>query len=261
MTSPRQIDRNLQRFESKEVVSHYAEQNDLQPCEAYLFERYLKPGLIILDIGVGGGRTTPYLAKNAARYVGTDYSKAMVEACHQRFPGLDFLQCDATDMAEFEDGSFDAVVFSFNGIDYIPTNERREQCLAEIARVLKRGGIFIFSSHNARMIGCRPLFAGATPYQVMWRSLLSIYKTSVIIPKLLYSGSYIRGEGYIRDPVHGTLHTYVSTPRAFAPQLNRAGLDLEEAVGGPYLSVRPHALAKWFYYACRKRAAASYTER
>jgi ubiquinone/menaquinone biosynthesis C-methylase UbiE len=62
--------------------------------------------MAILDRAVGGGRTTPYLAKAARRYVGADY----VEVCRPRFPDQEFRHCDATDMAPFGDEEFDAVV-------------------------------------------------------------------------------------------------------------------------------------------------------
>jgi hypothetical protein len=42
-------DRNLQRYETKEAVSYYEKQSDLQACETFLFGRYLKPGRAILD--------------------------------------------------------------------------------------------------------------------------------------------------------------------------------------------------------------------
>ena len=248
-------DHNLERYVSEDVVSYYEKQSDLQPCEAYLFGRYLKPGLSVLDIGVGGGRTTTYLAKGAARYVGADYSDGMVEACRRRFPALDFRLCDATDMAQFTDGEFDVVVFSFNGIDYIPTDEGRTRCLAETARVLKLGGIFIFSSHNARTLGLWPLLTDAKPLQIVWRSLRAAWKSAVIARHMLASGVYRAGEGYILDPVHGGLKTYVSTPAIIRSQIEAAGLTLAEAVGGHYPVVTSGALSPWYYYVCKKPEA------
>ena len=87
--------------------------------------------MAILDMGVGGGRTTQYLSQIAGRYVGADYSEAMVDTCRKRFPDQEFRHCDARDIAPFADGEFDAVVFSANGIDYIAADEGRARCLAE----------------------------------------------------------------------------------------------------------------------------------
>jgi cyclopropane fatty-acyl-phospholipid synthase-like methyltransferase len=81
---------NLQVYRDPEVVSHYAALDYLTPCERLLFERYIKPGMKILDIGVGGGRTTPYLSGKASCYVGVDYSAEMITTCRNKFPRLEF---------------------------------------------------------------------------------------------------------------------------------------------------------------------------
>jgi len=53
-----------------------------------------------------------------------------------------------TGRTRFEDSSFDAVIFSFNGIMSIPKKENRAKAFAEIARVLKSKGTFIFTTHD-----------------------------------------------------------------------------------------------------------------
>jgi SAM-dependent methyltransferase len=248
-------DSNLHLYESREVVSHYATQSDLQPSETYLFQRYITQGMAILDMGVGGGRTTAYLASVAGAYIGADYSKPMIDAVGQRYPDLEFCLCDATNMSQFEDGIFDAVVFSFNGIDYIPTDGDRAVCLAETARVLKPGGIFIFSSHNACMLGQWPDLADAKLHQLIWRSIRSAWKSVGIARRILTSGVFKAGEGYVHDPVHGGLRTYVSTPETIAPSLERVGMEILEAIGGPCPKVKASILTPWYYYACRKTLA------
>jgi SAM-dependent methyltransferase len=245
-------DGNLAKYETGEVVSYYARQNELQPAEAQLFARHLRPGMAILDMGVGGGRTTHYLSRIATRYVGADYSHAMVESCRSRFPGLEFRHCDATDMAPFADGEFDAVVFSFNGIDIIRSDEGRRRCLQETARVLKPGGLFIFSSHNARVLAVWPALRGAKPHQFVWRTLRAVGKSTQLTLKALRGKAFGPGEGYIHDPVHGGMDHYVSTPQTMVPQLREAGFAVLEQVAGPQPEVRSPYFVPWHYYACRK---------
>ena len=145
---------NLLVYRNPAVVSHYASLDYLTPCERHLFDTYLTPGMAILDMGVGGGRTTPYLSQKASRYVGIDYSEEMVRLCRDKFPRTEFLVADASDLSAFSDGSFDAIVFSFNGLDYLFPEEQRWKCLRECWRVLRAGGVFVFSSHNPRVCFC-----------------------------------------------------------------------------------------------------------
>ena len=101
----------------------------------------------ILDIGVGGGRTTKYLTSISNEYIGIDYSSKMIEECKIAFPNQTFFLCDVRDMSMFGNDEFDLVMFSFNGIDYISQDDRIKG-LKEIFRILRPGGYFVFSAHN-----------------------------------------------------------------------------------------------------------------
>ena len=103
----------------------------------------------ILDLGVGGGRTVPLLREISADYVGIDYTAALVDACRARYPDACVFPGDARDLSRFAEGSFDLVVFSFNGIDAV-NHEDRLTVLREVRRVLSPGGSFLFSAHNHR---------------------------------------------------------------------------------------------------------------
>src|SRR5690606_33195105 len=58
-----------------------------------------------------------------------------------------FEHSDARDLSKFPPSSFDLIVFSFNGIDYVDHADRLK-ILKEIRRLLAAGGAFAFSSHN-----------------------------------------------------------------------------------------------------------------
>ena len=147
---------NRRIYSVPEVAAHYAALEYLTRCERFLFERYIPPRTAILDVGVGGGRTTPHLAKTASAYVGVDYSEEMVKVCRQKYPELNFKVADVSDLSEFRDASFDVIVMSFNTLDYVLPEEKRWRCLKECHRVLRAGGTLIFSSHNPRSILVRP---------------------------------------------------------------------------------------------------------
>lgn len=111
-------------------------------------------GRPILDLGVGPGRTVPLLRALSADYVGLDYLPAMVAAARARHPHADIRLGDARDLAGIGDGRFALVVFSYNGIDSI-SHEGRRQVLAEAFRVLQPGGVFWFSTLNLDGPACR----------------------------------------------------------------------------------------------------------
>lgn len=147
---------NLETYRDKKVVAWYVTHETLLPPEAAIFEQYRHAleGKKVLDIGVGGGRTALHLSKLTQDYIGIDYSPEMVEGCRRKFPQMAFMHCDARHLAPFEDESFDAVLFSWNGIDYV-NHENRLQILREIHRVLKPEGHFIFSCHNRDFVNKR----------------------------------------------------------------------------------------------------------
>jgi SAM-dependent methyltransferase len=103
-------------------------------------------------MGVGGGRTTHFFAPEVKLYTAVDYSEGMIEHCKarffERFPDAKFLVGDAKDLSTFDDHSFDFVLFSFNGIDYMPIPSRAEFLREVKQRLLAPGGYFCFSTHN-----------------------------------------------------------------------------------------------------------------
>jgi SAM-dependent methyltransferase len=243
---------NFDRYCDIETVAHYLEAEGLQPCEEQIFGRFLKPGGAVLDLGVGGGRTTPFLSATAARYVGVDYVASMVEACRRRFPQLDFITADARHMPVFADGEFDSVVFSFNGIDTMGTDADRARCLKEIARVLRPKGRFIFSSHNAKALAVLERWSpSADAGEICYQILRSIAVSARLSCRTL-SGPYFRGAGYVLEPAHGGLTNYASTPEVMIPQLEAAGFRVLDIVGSGFPHVQSKHLTCWYYYACEK---------
>jgi ubiquinone/menaquinone biosynthesis C-methylase UbiE len=142
-------DNNRKVYSSPAIARYYASLRELQPAEKVILDRLgdRLGTMKVLDLGVGGGRTTLHLARVVAEYTGLDYSPAMIATCKQRFPSLRWEVGDARDLSRFAENSFDFILFSFNGIDYMPPDDR-PRVFAEVARVGKSGGYFAFSSHN-----------------------------------------------------------------------------------------------------------------
>jgi len=269
-------DANLAIYSSPEVAGLYAGMTDLAPCEQLLFDAYLHPGMTILDLGVGGGRTTPYLSSIASRYVGIDYSGEMIRVCRRRFPHLQFEVLDASDLSLFADASFDAAVFSYNGLDNLAPNEKRQQCLRECHRVLRKGGVLIFSSHNPRSLflglqwdrqrlralanrlagGARPLFylalAALTCGRIGWALLRSFVRAIPRAFRRLPTVAFWKGEGYVLDPTHGGLVTHCGVPDRVIAELTKFHFRLLQLVPEDYPRKGCQGSTRWYYYAFSK---------
>ena len=269
---------NLRTYGTSEVASYYAALNYLTPCERLLFQSYIKPEMSVLDLGVGGGRTTAYLSRTASCYVGIDYSEAMVQACKKKFPSLDFRLADASDLSLFEDESFDAIVFSFNGIDSVIPYEKRVRCLRECWRVLRSEGVFIFSAHNPRSLLVRPAwdhgrlkaFAGGfmsqrnvcfllvvfllTPVKAALAFFSAVTTSMVRVIRRVPNRAFWHGEGDLYDSSHGGLTIHCSTPKRVIAELAELDFQMVRFMGDDYPR-RSHTLSTdWYYYVFAKSA-------
>jgi ubiquinone/menaquinone biosynthesis C-methylase UbiE len=270
---------NLHTYNQPHVASYYALLNYLTPCERSLFDLWIKPGSSVLDLGVGGGRTTPHLSRLASRYVGVDYASEMIGMCRKKYPDLEFIEAEASNLSALESSSFDAIVIAFNGLDYVIPAENRALCCRECYRLLKPEGVLIFSSHNPRSIWVRPswnrnrihtlarnfagnsiaakpvalalnLAAGARAYiRSIWRSVKRIV---VRVP----TRTFWRGEGYMQDSAHGGLATHCWVPARVAAELQQRGFRIERVLGDDFPYASGEYITDWYYYVFSKSNSA-----
>jgi len=209
---------NLQTYSDFRAVEVYSYKKHLFPEEEKIFNKYLKKGNSILDLGCGTGRTTHYLHKKGLKVKGIDISKAMIEGANKINPEIEFEVGDARKL-DISSETFDNVLFSFNGLDYLHPEKSRLQALNEVHRILKNEGLFIFSSHNRLWL-----------YKPTFRRLTKIY--------------HRKGPYYIEKTEYGYLITYSITPWKQKKQLEEYGFKLLERHGGFSKS--------WIYYVARK---------
>src|ERR1043166_1722831 len=101
----------------------------------------VKAGVELLDIAAGPGYVAGAAAERGANVVGIDFSPRMVVQARRIYPGVEFREGDAENLA-FAAEKFDAAVMNF-GILHLA---RPEQALRETYRVLKAAGRFAFTA-------------------------------------------------------------------------------------------------------------------
>lgn len=255
-TGPEHIySNNLNVWDDSEIVEDYAALEDLFPEETVLLQRWEPDfsGKAILDLGVGAGRTTPHLLRLSKNYTGFDFAPGMIRACQERFPGVRFVRGDAREMPMFADAQFDVVMFSFNGLDYLSHTDRL-RALREIRRVLKAGGLFLFSSHNSAR---EPFPSPWKPFlewvhQRDWPKLLE--NIAGVRNFMLRRGKQIFTDEYsVRvDNAHSfRLFTYYVTPAQQIQQLETHGFRLVEMYNRKGEAMAPDAretASAWIHY-------------
>ncbi len=149
----------LNRFVIKEFSSQNAQLfftkktgEGLWPSEKILFKKYFtKRKARILDIGCGMGRTTIPLHRQSFKIIGIDLVPSMIKnakkLAKRKKLVIDYRIGDVVKL-ELRNNLFDYAIFSNQGWTQIPGQKNRLKALKETYRVLKTGGIFIFTVHS-----------------------------------------------------------------------------------------------------------------
>lgn len=236
---------NRSTYETPHAVREFEKLSDLQAPERTILEQIAPslPRARMLDLGVGSGRTTAHFAARAADYIGADYSVAMAAAAKARFARVPFSVADARALP-FPDDSFDFVLFSYNGIDYV-SHDDRQRILAEVHRVMSAGGCFAFSTHNLanapQVLSWRPRVGVRTTLR-QW----NLKRKNPSLRKIAAHDWIVLQDGALR----GGLQTYYVTREEQLRQLERArfrNVRVFQLDGAP---AREGATDPWLYYLC-----------
>jgi ubiquinone/menaquinone biosynthesis C-methylase UbiE len=114
---------------------------------------HLKPGALILDAGGGPGRYSIELSRRGYEVVLLDISEGLIElakakikleAVDVRGRIKDVVAGDVSDLSQFPDDSFDAVL-CLDPLSHLPESNRRESALAELVRVARAQALVALS--------------------------------------------------------------------------------------------------------------------
>ncbi|MCU0566778.1 MAG: class I SAM-dependent methyltransferase [Oculatellaceae cyanobacterium Prado106] len=270
------VEQNRQVYQARSIVQHYSQLRQLQPAEQTILDLFRSEWskITLLDIGVGGGRTTQHFSGLVQAYMGIDYAPEMIAACQERFPLADssdssgssgssnpskvFQVMDARQMQQFPDHAFDFILFSFNGIDALCHGDR-QQVFQEVSRIGKPGGYFFFSSHNLQgierelnwknQVSLNPL---KTYVNLIMFGLLRFFNRSISLKQLQQADHEM-----IQDESHNfRLKQYYVRPQEQLTQLQTAfnAIKIYSWKSGLEITTPDELSANtemWLYYLCQ----------
>ena len=223
----------------------------------------------ILDVGIGAGRTVPLMLALSQDYRGIDYLPSMVQLAHRRYPDVRLEVGDARKLEGCPDGHFGLVCFSYNGIDSV-AHADRALVLRAVQRVLKPGGLFLYSTLN--LDGPEAQDRPWNPYVGKTRNPLRkakwLTQRLMDFPRDFLNWMRLRdagekGEGYSVAPLSahrfGLLVHYTTLARELA-QLSANGFEtpvevFESERGAPVTATTALGSVRWVHLLARKPLA------
>lgn len=122
-----------------------------------------RPGDVrVLDVACGTGDVSIALSRKGLNVTGVDISANMMDIARKKAPEITFRYGDASSLP-FEDGTFDAVTIAFG----IRNFDKRAQCIRELYRVLKDGGMLAIAEFSI-------------PRNRLWRGVYTVYFRHVL---------------------------------------------------------------------------------
>lgn len=121
------------------------------PLHQRLFKAYVVAGQYVrgnvLEVGCGEGRGVELLMSQADSFTAVDKIEEALAVLRERFPTGKFLSMNIPPLGDLKDNAYDCVV-SFQVIEHIKNDALY---LKEINRVLKPGGVALFTTPNRKM--------------------------------------------------------------------------------------------------------------
>ena len=118
-----------------------------EPSEAAVrtveyLKKNLQPQSSVLDLACGYGRDSVYFSENAYQVCGIDISDEAINLAEKNYENIDFVAGDIFNLP-YKEQSFDILFGNF--ILHLFSKDQRSRILDESFRVIKPGGISVFS--------------------------------------------------------------------------------------------------------------------
>ncbi len=115
---------------------------DMRRAEERLIKAYLPSGRL-LDIGCGSGLYAELLSKNGSEVTAMDIAPKLASLTHERTAAK--VVVGEAQRLPFAPSTFDGAVAIFGALNHVKSLDK---ALREVARVLKKRGVFVFTAAN-----------------------------------------------------------------------------------------------------------------
>ncbi len=112
------------------------------------FNKYVKAGDRVLDLGCGNGRMAEIFIDSQIEYLGIDNSAELIKIAKQRFAGKPWVSFDVGDALSLDFSSQFDLVLMIAVLHHVPTKELRLKALKNVYDALKPGGRLVISNWN-----------------------------------------------------------------------------------------------------------------
>jgi ubiquinone/menaquinone biosynthesis C-methylase UbiE len=138
---------NLYDSIAKEWAETFSGEHEKKPKDQEILRKFSQEiggRRPVWDFGCGPGNTTKYLKNLGIEISGLDLSESMLERARTIHPEIHFRKGNILEL-EFEDDSIAGIVAFYAIIHF--TEEQVRIAFREVIRVLKTGGLFLFTYH------------------------------------------------------------------------------------------------------------------